>query len=184
MGDILLTNPPHKKRAKLQASSSRQRLWKHTTRLTCLTLTTQWVWGDADHHEIITMIQAVHSLPTCKHSSCTLSSVVRTREIPPLHPLRSALMVLLSGGTTAGLWNFTIPRDWGGWLVGTVSDLTLEDICLQPWPAGHWDPTLVADCSPISDHSCDVAAAFSVSPVSSHSSELCHRHALISAVVD
>lgn len=109
-----------------------------------------------------------------------------TWDPPPLHTLRSALMVLLSGGTTAGLWNFTIPRDWGGWLVGTVSDPTFEDICpqsLQPWPAGHWDPTLVADWSPISNHSCDVAAAFSVSPVLSHSSELCHRHALISIVV-
>lgn len=124
--------------------------------------------------------------PHLQAFSGALSSVVRTRGIPPLHTLRSALTVLLSGGTTAGLWNFTILRDWGGWLAGTVSDPILEDICpqsLQPWPAGHWDPMLVADCSPISDHSCDVAAAFSVSPVSSHSSELCHHHSLISIIV-
>ena len=137
------------------------------------------------HREIITTIHAVHSLPACKHSSCTPSSEVTTRESHPLHTLQSALMVLLSGGATlnSGSLELQHPALWGRWLFGKVSDPTLEDVCpqsLQPWPAGHWDPALVPDCSPGSHHACDVVAAFSVSPVLSHSSELCHRQALIS----
>ena len=131
-----------------------------------------------------------YSLLTCKHSSCTPSSVVRTRESHPPHTLRSTLLlyycVIVWRPHAAQRVSGTLPSRVMGELIGKVSDPTLEDICpqpLQPWPAGHRDPTLVPDCSPDSDHSCDVIAAFSVSPVLSHSSELCHRHALISVVL-
>ena len=206
METILLTKT--QKTGKRQASSYWQLLWKHTTRFTCLLSSTQfeetWIIVKLAKpiqyckvkKKIIIIIKKMKKLPwskqysllTCKHSSCTPSSVVRTRESHPLYTLRSALTVLLSGGATlhSGSLELYHPAWWGSWLFGKVSDPTLKDICpqpLQPWPAGHWDPTLVPDCSPDSDHSCDVVAAFSVSPVLSHSSELCHHHALISVVL-